>query len=133
MPDAPFPLPSKEDSRVQAVLALFRREPASRVSAAFRISRSDLYKFRARALVAMRGALRDHPRGPKRPHNRLDPHREEEVIACCQRYPTLSSYQVHQRLGPNPPSPRTIQRVRKRHGMARVPKRVVSQVLLKKG
>jgi transposase InsO family protein len=123
MTDAAFPVPSKEESRVQAVLALFRREPASRVSAAFRISRNDLYKFRARALAAMRGALRDYPRGPKRPHNRLDSHREAGAVACCQRHPTLSSYQVRQRLGAAPASPRTIQRVRQGHGITRVPKR----------
>jgi transposase InsO family protein len=87
------------------------------------MGRSALYKFRARALAGMRAALRDHPRGPKRPHNRLAPHREQSVVALYQRYPTLSSYQVCQRLGSGAPSPRTIQRVRKRHGIARLPKR----------
>jgi transposase InsO family protein len=128
MTDPASPVPSKEESRVQAVLALFRREPVSRVSAAFRISRSDLYKLRARALAAMHGALRDHPRGPKRPHNRLNSFREQGVVAFCQRHPTLSSSQVRQRLGADPPSPRTIQRVRQRHGLARVPKRALPAV-----
>jgi transposase InsO family protein len=49
-------------------------------------------------------------------------------VTFCQRHPTLSSYQVRQRLGPDTPSPRTIQRVRQRHGMARVPKRAPSAV-----
>jgi Integrase core domain len=113
----------KHERRLQAVLALFRGEPVATVATQYRIGRSDLYKFRARALVAMREALNDHPRGPKRPHNRLAPHREQRVVALCQRHPTLSSYQVCQRLRPDSPSPRTIQRVRERHGIARVPKR----------
>jgi transposase InsO family protein len=123
MLDERHSVPPKYERRLQAIMALFRGEPVAQVSRQYGIGRSDLYKFQARALAAMRGALSDHPRGPKQPHNRLDPHREEEVIACCQRYPTLSSYQIHQRLGPNPPCPRTIQRVRKRHSAARMPKR----------
>jgi Homeodomain-like domain len=111
------------ERRVQAVLALFRGASVAKVSTQYRIGRSDLYKFRARALVALREALRDRPRGPKRPHNRLDPPREEGVVAFCQRHPTLSSSQVHQRLGADAPSPRTIQRVRERHSLVRVPKR----------
>jgi hypothetical protein len=115
---------SKEDCRLQAVMAIFRGEQASHVSVTFRISRSDLYKLRNRALTAMRQALADHRWGPKRPHNRLDPAQEGGVVAFCQRHPTLSSYQVRQQLGIHTPSPRTIQRVRKRHGLARLPKRL---------
>jgi hypothetical protein len=102
---------------------LFRGEPVAQVSTQYRMSHSDLYKFRARAFAALREALRDHPRGPKRPHNRLAPHSEESVVALCQRHPTLSSYQLHQQFGTETPSPRTIQRVRQRHSLARVPKR----------
>jgi hypothetical protein len=120
--EAPPVTPTCE-CRVQGVLALFRGASVAEVSTQYRMGRGNLYKFRARALVAMREALRDRPRGPKRPHNRLDPHREEGVVAFCQRHPTLSSYQVHQRLGADAPSPRTVQRVCKRHSIARVPKR----------
>ena len=120
--EAPPVAPTYE-RRVQVVLALFRGASVAEVSRQYRIGRSDLYKFRARALEAMREALKGRPRGPKRPHNRLDPHREEGVVAFCQRHRTLSSSQVHQQLGANTPSPRTIQRVRERHSMARVPKR----------
>jgi transposase InsO family protein len=123
MPDAAFLVPSKEDCRLQAIMAMFRGQRASDVSVTFQISRSDLYKFWHRALTAVRRALADHRRGPKRPHNRLDLSREERVVAFCQRHPTLSSYRVGQQLGPDTPSPRTIQRVRERHGMARLPKR----------
>jgi transposase InsO family protein len=114
---------SKEHCRLQAVMALFRGEQASHVSVTFRIARSALYKFRHRALTAMRQALADHRRGPKRPHNRLNPSQEAGVVAFCQRHPTLSSYHIRQQLGIDTPSPRTIQRVRKRHGMVRLPQR----------
>jgi transposase InsO family protein len=114
---------SQEDCRLQAMIALFRGEKASHVSATFGIARSNLHKFRARVLAAMCEALRDHPHGPKRPHNRLDPPREQAVVSFCQRHPTLSSYQVQQRFGSDAPHPRTIQRMRKRSGLARLPRR----------
>jgi hypothetical protein len=114
---------SPAEHRLQAVMALLRGEKVLGVSARFGICRSDLYKFRTRALTAMREALKDHPPGPKRPYNRLSEAREQQVIASCQRYPTHSSYQVQEELGLDAPSARTIQRVRKRNGMARLPKR----------
>ena len=57
MLDAAFPVPSKEDCRLQAIMAMFRGQRASDVSVTFRISRSDLYKFWHRALTAVRRAL----------------------------------------------------------------------------
>ncbi len=63
------------------MLALLRGEPATKVSRKFRIVRSDLYKFRKRALAAMRDALADRRRGPKRPHNRLSPEQEQKVVS----------------------------------------------------
>jgi Winged helix-turn helix len=114
---------SPAEYRLQAVLALLRGEQASDVSANSGICRSDLYKLRTRALTAMREALQDHPRGPKLPHNRLSDAQEQRVVALCQRHPTRSSYQVQEKLGSDAPSARTIQRVRKRNGVARVPKR----------
>lgn len=123
MTDAASPVPSKEESRLQAVLALFRREKASDVSTSSGICRSDLYKFRKRALAAMREALKDHLRGPKRPHNRLGSETEQQVIALCHRHPTHSSYQVQEKLGSDAPCVRTIQRIRARNNMARLPKR----------
>jgi transposase InsO family protein len=114
---------SPEEHRLQAVLALFRGEKTSPVSAEFRISRSDLYKFHQRALAAICEALKDHPRGPTRPYNRLSDAREQKVLGLCQRYPTPSSYQVQKKLGSDAPRARTIQRVRKQHDRARLPKR----------
>jgi transposase InsO family protein len=102
---------------------LCRGEPVTQVSTQYRICRRDLYKFRRRALAAIRQALVDHRRGPKRPHNRLAADQEAAVVSLCERYPTWSSYQLHRRLGAQAPSSRTIQRIRKRHGLARLPKR----------
>jgi transposase InsO family protein len=113
-----------EEHRLHAVLAFSRGEKASDVSTSFGICRSDLYKLRTRALAAMREALKDHHRGPKRPYNRLSDDREQQIIASCQRHPTRSSYHMQEKLGSDAPSARTIQRVRKRHGLARLPKRV---------
>ena len=80
--------------RVQAVLALLRGELAAQVSAQSAICRSDLYKFRRRALDAMRVALGDEKKGPKTPHNRLDAQKEDAIRSVCERHPTLSSYEV---------------------------------------
>ena len=113
-----------EEHRLHAVLALFKGEKASAVSTSFGICRSDLYKLRTRALAALREALKDHHRGPKRPDNRLGDDREQQIIASCQRHPTRSSYHIQEKLGSDAPSARTIQRVRKRNGIARLPKRV---------
>jgi transposase InsO family protein len=115
--------PPKPERRLQAILALLRGEAMETVTTHYQIGCSDLYKFRARALAAMHAALDDHPRGPRRPRNRLALQREQGVVALCQRHPTLCPYQVGQRLGPDSPSPRTIQRMRKRYGIARLPKR----------
>ena len=58
---------TKVAHRVTAVLSLFRGIPLPQVTAQFGICRSDLYKFRRRALTALHHALADQPRGPKRP------------------------------------------------------------------
>lgn len=108
---------------MQAVLALFRGEPVAQVARQYRLCRSALYTFRQRALTAIRQALGSQRRGPKRPHNHLADDREQAVVALCQRHPTWSSYTVYKHGGAGAPSPSTIRRVRRRHGLARLPKR----------
>ena len=114
---------TKQTRRVQAVLALFRGEPAGDVAARYRICRSDLYKYRQRALGVMHHVLADQRRGPRRPHNRLAAEREHAVVSLCTSRPTWSAAKVRKHCGVPAPSPRTIQRVRKRHGLTRLPKR----------
>jgi len=121
MVDDPSLITAKYAQRVRAVLALFRGEHIAEVSAQYQISRSDLYKFRHRALAAINEALTDRRRGPRRSHNHVADDNEAQVVALCQRHPTWSSYAVHRRCGA--PSPRTIQRIRARHGLIRVSKR----------
>src|SRR5215472_1130595 len=84
--------------RLEAVLALLRGEPGQQVAERFRMTRSDLYKFRARALQALRYALLDQPRGPKRPHNRLAADREEAVMQSLHQHPSWSARQLHEHL-----------------------------------
>lgn len=123
MPAEFSPDPEKHEKRIQAVLALLRGEGAAAVSTRYGIGRSALYKFRHRALAAMNEALRDRRRGPHRSHNHVVNDDETQVVALCQRHPTWSSYAVHRRYGAGAPSPRTIQRIRARHGLIRVSKR----------
>src|SRR4029453_12068843 len=92
------------------------------------MARSDLYKFRARALQAVRQALRDQPRGPKRPHNRLSAEREQGVVKNLDQHPTWSARQLHEHLGDEEPHPRTIDRIRRRHGLTRHLKRPAPEV-----
>src|SRR4029450_14039893 len=97
------------EHRLQSVLALLRGEQAADVSTSFGICRSDLYKFRTRALTAIREALTDHPRGPKRPGNRISAEREQQIMVLCQRHPSGSSSYVQPNLGSDAPRGRTIQ------------------------
>ncbi|MDQ3685638.1 MAG: DDE-type integrase/transposase/recombinase [Acidobacteriota bacterium] len=55
----------------------------------------------------------------------MSPEKERQIKAVCERHPTLSSYKVHALLPPESPMPRTIQRVRRRLGLPRLPKRDV--------
>jgi hypothetical protein len=103
MPPAHPPMTSKQEQRVQAVLALLRGESAAQVTVQFGICRSSLYKFRGRALKAMHVALADPRRGPQQPHNRLDADREQHVIALCARHPMRSAYRVQESWDPTRP------------------------------
>jgi transposase InsO family protein len=109
--------------RARAVLDLLRGRPAAEVSAKSGICRSDLYKFRKRALAAIQEALKDKKRGPRALRNRLGAEKEEVIQCPCERHPTLSSYEVKDRLGAEAPCARTIQRVRHRLNLPRLKKR----------
>ncbi len=104
-------------------MALFRGEDVAEVSAQYQIGRSNLYKFRRRALTAIEQALAARRRGPGRAHNHVATDSEAQVVDVCKRHPNWSSYAVHRRCGTGAPSPRTIQRIRTRHGLGRFSKR----------
>ena len=111
------------EHRLHAVLALLGGEPVPQVTARFGIGRSVLYKWRHRALTALQGALTDHRPGPQCPANRLSAAQEAPLVALAQRHPTWSAAQIQAQAGPEAPSPRTIQRLRHRYELPRLPKR----------
>lgn len=116
----------KEELRLRAVLALLKGETVAQVSAQFGISRSSLFEYKRRALAAMGETLKDKRRGPRHPRNRLPAEKEQSIRSVCERHPTLSSYQVKEQLRGEAPTPRTIQRVRKRLSLPRLKKRLPS-------
>src|SRR5262247_4663012 len=123
METTPQPTRPPWEHRLQAVLALLGGESVPQVTARFGMGRSILYKWRHRALAALQSALTDHRPGPKCLHNRLPPEREQPLVALAQRHPTWSAAQIHAKVGPEAPSPRTIQRLRYRCELPRLPKR----------
>jgi transposase InsO family protein len=114
---------AKTERRVQAVLALFQGEAIADVCGQYQIGRSDLYKYRHRALTAIRAALTDHPRGPRQPANHLSSRQEAQIVTLCQQHPTWSARAIQAHYGVDAPSLRTIQRVRARHGLIHTLKR----------
>ena len=112
------------ERRVQAVFTVWRGASIRQVSHASGISRSVLSKLQRRARQALRLALRDRPRGPRRAGNRLTAAREEAVLTLCQRHPTWSAATVKRHCGGAPLTLRTIQRLRRRHGLVRLPQRL---------
>ncbi len=113
----------REERRLLAVLALLKGEPAAQVCHQYNIRRSDLYKYKRRALAAMRSVMKDKSPGPRHPSNRIPEEKEQRIKVLSQRSPTLSSYQVSKSLVPDSLCPRTIQRVRKRLRLPRLNKR----------
>lgn len=113
----------KEERRFQAVLAVLRGEAVADVCTRYQIGRSALYKYRHRALIALRQALTDHRRGPRQPANRLPALQETQVVTLCQQHPTWSAPAIQPHCVPETPSIRTIQRVRARHGLVHASKR----------
>ena len=120
-----YEISQKEERRFQAILAMLKGQSLSDIIEGYGICRSDLYKFRNRALTAMKNALCDLPRGTRAPHNRISEAKEEQIKQECIRYPTMSSSKINKRTAAGFPSPRTIQRIRARHSLPRLPKRAL--------
>jgi len=79
--------------------------------------------MRRRALTALQGALTDHRPGSQCPANRLSPAQEQPLVELAQCHPTWSAAQIHAKAGSGAPSPRTMQRLRHRCALPRLPKR----------
>lgn len=71
----------------------------------------------------MREAVKDGRRGPRRPSNRLPEVEERCIEAVARRSPNLISYRVSDSRAPDSPSPRAVQRVRRRLRLPRLKKR----------
>jgi transposase InsO family protein len=123
METTPQPTRPVWEHRLQAVLALLGGESVPQVSVRFGMGRSTLYTWRHRALAALQSALTDHRPGPQCPANRLPPEQAHPLVALAQCHPTWSAAQIHAQAGPEAPSPRTIQRLRHRYQLPRLPKR----------
>jgi hypothetical protein len=72
----------KAERRLHAVLALLQGQPATHIQHQYHLCRSDLYKFKRRALVAMRTAVADHKKGPRTPANKLCVEKELAHPGC---------------------------------------------------
>src|SRR2546428_1429144 len=81
----------KAERRLQAVLALLQGQPVTYVQHQYHVCRSELYKFKRRALAALRAAVADHKKRPRTPANKLSVEKEEQPRTGCQRYPMWSS------------------------------------------
>ena len=121
METTPQPTCPTWEHRLHAILALLGGEPVPDVTARFGMGRSILYKWRRRALTALQGALTDHRPGPECPANRLSPAEEHPLVELAQRHPTWSAAQIQAKAGPDAPSSRTIQRLRHRYALPRLP------------
>ncbi len=117
---------NKTEIRVQAVFAMLKGEGIRSVSERFGVCRDTLYQLRRRAIAAVRREI-EIPIERKCPaHNRLSIETENKVVRLCERHPTLSSYRVSKKLRQlenETVNPKTIQRIRKRHSLPRIPKR----------
>src|SRR5262245_41292278 len=123
MKTTPHPTRPTWEHRLQAVLALLGGEPIPHVTARFEMGRSILYQWRHRALTALQGALTDHRPGPECPANWLSLAQEHPLVELAQRHPTWSAAQIQAKAGPDAPSSRTIQRLRHRYALPRLPTR----------
>lgn len=79
--------PPHQSPRMQAVRALLRGEPIEQVTAQYGLCRSTLYKLRQRVQRAIEQAVQDQPRGPRRPHNRLEEGKERTLVTLCRSSP----------------------------------------------
>ena len=117
---------NKTENQFQAVLELLKGGKVKEVSVKYKICRSSLYKLRERAISAIQREMENPAKTKKTAYNRLDCEKEAKVIQLCRRYPAHSSYQISnklQTLEGVQVKPRTIQRIRKRNHLSRIPKR----------
>lgn len=119
---------TKTEIRLQAVFGMLKGESIKSVSERFGVCRSTLYQLRRRAINAVRREIENPTKRKTSAHNRLPMDKDNKVLRLCERHPALSSYQISRKfqlLENQEVNPKTIQRIRKRNCLPRVPKRAV--------
>lgn len=117
---------TKTEIRGQAVFAMLKGESIKLVSERFGVCRGTLYQLRRRVINAVCREIENPNERKTLAQNRLPADKENKAVRLCERYPTLSSYQISrklQHLEDEEVNPKTIQRIRQRNSLPRVPKR----------
>lgn len=113
---------------VRAAFLMLAGTSVAAVSEEFKICRTSLYRLRRRAMNAVRREIERPAKNRKPARNRTPEEKEDKIVRLCQRHTTASSYQISRKFGQSENetvNPRTIQRIRKKHSLVRVPKRSV--------
>ena len=115
-----------ETSLVRAAFLMLAGTSVAAVSEEFKICRTCLYHLRRRAMDAVRHEIELPVKNKKSAPNRTSQEKENKVVRLCQRHPALSSYHISrkfQQTENETVNPRTVQRIRKRYSLPRIPKR----------
>ncbi len=111
---------------LRAVFLMLAGRSVASVSEEFKICRTSLYRLRRRATDAVRREIESPTRNKKPAHNRILREKEAKIVRLCQRYTAISSYQISRKFEQaenETITSRTVQRIRKRHSLPRLPKR----------
>ncbi len=117
------------ETHLRAVFLMLSGKSVAAVSEEFKICRTSLYNLRRRATDAVRREI-ERPTKNKNPgHNRTPQEKEHKIVRLCQRHTALSSYRISRKFQQTENetiNPRTVQRIRKRYSLPRVPQRPAS-------
>jgi len=114
------------ETHLRAVFLMLAGKSVAAVSEEFKICRTTLYSLRRRARDAVRREIENPVKNKKPARNRTPQEKEDKVVRLCQRHPILSSYRISQKFQQTENetiTPRTVQRIRKRYSLPRVPQR----------
>jgi transposase InsO family protein len=114
------------ETHLRAVFLMLAGKSVAAVSEEFKICRASLYNLRRRATDAVRREIECPTKNKNPSHNRIPQEKEDKIVRLCQRHTALSSYRISrkfQQLENEAINPRTVQRIRKRYFLPRVPQR----------
>lgn len=110
----------------RAAFMLLAGKSVAAVSEEFGICRTSLYKLRRRATDAVCREIERPTKNRKPVRNRIPEEKEDKIVRLCQRHTAVSSYRISRKFEQaenETINPRTVQRIRKRHSLPRLPKR----------